>query len=420
MKKSLFLLMLPFVSLQAYSYSEPWQMFDRRLGMFIHWGVYSVGGYHEQEWMKKDMSKADYEKYLPQFSAEHFDPDKFIDVAESLGAEYIVITSKHHDGFCMWDTKTTDFNVMNTPCKRDVLKELSEACKRRNMQFGLYYSIPDWHHPNAYNKLSSHQLKSPNPGDEPDMDKYRAHVKAQIKELLTNYGEICCFFWDIPPNIDDPEMNALIRQLQPNIKINNRGWGGNEGDYSTPERDFGDWANRKRPLTETCDSVGAQSWGYRANEDYRTKSYLTKTIDRCLCEDSNYLLNIGPKSDGTLPEEAIKLFRNTGAWYKKIKPSFHGQILTDLISDRNVKIIKTPEYLYLHYPNGLTKTGIDLHPLKTLPEEAILLNTNTKLKSEVIIPTYRDEPSLHIYDIPIDDIPDEPPIIRLKFPTESK
>gem|GEM_PF-3169091 len=215
-------------------------------------------------------------------------------------------------------------------------------------------------------------------------------------------------------------MNALVRKLQPNIKINNRGWGGNEGDYSTPERDFGDWANRKRPLTETCDSVGAQSWGYRANEDYRTKSYLTKTIDRCLCEDSNYLLNIGPKSDGTLPKEAINLFSKTGAWYKKVKPSFHGEIITDLTSDRNVKIIKTPDYLYLHYPNGLTKTGIDLHPLKTLPEEAILLNTNTKLKSEVIIPTYRDEPSLHIYDIPIDDIPDEPPIIRLKFPTESK
>lgn len=421
MKKSLFLLMLPFVSLQAYSYSEPWQMFDRRLGMFIHWGVYSVGGYHEQEWMKKDMSKADYEKYLPQFSAEHFDPDKFIDVAESLGAEYIVITSKHHDGFCMWDTKTTDFNVMNTPCKRDVLKELSEACKRRNMQFGLYYSIPDWHHPNAYNKLSSHQLKSPNPGDEPDMDKYRAHVKAQIKELLTNYGEICCFFWDIPPNIDGPEMNALIRQLQPNIKINNRGWG-NEGDYSTPERDFGDWANRKRPYTETCDSVGAQSWGYRVNEDYRTKAYLTKTIDRCLCDNSNYLLNIGPKSDGTLPEEAIKLFRTTGVWYKKVKPSFHGQILTDLVSDKNVKIIKNQNYLYLHYPEGLTQTGIDLYPLTTLPKEAILLNTGAKLTSEVAPMTYRSEPSLHIYDIPLDEIPDEPPIIRLNFPTipESK
>ena len=141
MKKYLFLLLLPFVSLQAYSDPEPWQMFDRRLGMFIHWGVYSVGGYHEQEWMKLGLSKAEYEKYLPKFTAEHFDPDKFIDVAESLGAEYIVITSKHHDGFCMWDTKTTDFNVMNTPCKRDVLKELSEACKRRNMKFGLYYSI---------------------------------------------------------------------------------------------------------------------------------------------------------------------------------------------------------------------------------------------------------------------------------------
>ena len=166
--------------------------------------------------------------------------------------------------------------------------------------------------------------------------------------------------------------------------------------------------------------MGAQSWGYRVNEDYRTKAYLTKTIDRCLCEDSNYLLNIGPKSDGTLPEEAILLFKNTGAWYKKVKDSFHGQIITDLISDKNVKVVKNQNYLYLHYPNGLTQTGIDLYPLTTLPKEAILLNTGAKLTAEVAPMTYRSEPSLHIYNIPTDDIPAEPPVIRLEFASDQE
>ena len=237
-----------------------WNLFERRLGMFVHWGVYSVGGVHEQEWMRRGMSKADYEDYARRFTGERFDPDAWVDAAESFGAEYIVLTAKHHDGFCMWDTAMTDWKATRTPFGRDAVAELSAACRRRGMRLGLYYSNPDWHHPNAFNPLSTHQLPAPNPGDVPDMAKYRAYVKAQIGELLTRYGEIVCLFWDIPPHIVDPEMNALARRLQPGIMINNRGWS-DDGDYSTPERDWGDQGSAPARFAEVCDSLSGECQG---------------------------------------------------------------------------------------------------------------------------------------------------------------
>ena len=170
-----------------------WNMFDRRIGMFVHWGVHSVAGRHCQILWRDRMTRAEYEKLAERFTAEKFDADKFVDVAESAGADYIVFTAKHHDGFCMWDTATTDYKVTNTPVQRDVLAELAAACRRRGMKLGLYYSNPDWHHPNAHNPQSTHQIPL-QPGDRPDMEKYAAYVKAQVTELLSNYGEIACFF----------------------------------------------------------------------------------------------------------------------------------------------------------------------------------------------------------------------------------
>ena len=162
------LLVLTALSAAAATFGDGKGLFNQRLGMFVHWGIYSVNGWHEQEEMRGKMPRSEYEKVAERFTAEKFDADAFVDAAELLGAEYIVFTSKHHDGFCMWDTATTDFKVTNTPTKRDVLKEVAEACRRRGMKLGLYYSNPDWHHPNAHNEKSTHQIPL-QPGDEPDM-----------------------------------------------------------------------------------------------------------------------------------------------------------------------------------------------------------------------------------------------------------
>ena len=400
----------------AVKFEDGGGLFNRRLGMFVHWGIYSVNGFHEQERMRKRMPRAEYEAAASRFTAERFDADKFVDAAESLGAEYVVFTSKHHDGFCMWDTATTDFKVTNTPAKRDVLGELAAACRRRGMKLGLYYSNPDWHHPNAYNPLSTHQVP-PEPGDEPNLAKYREYVKAQITELLTNYGEIVCLFWDIPTKVAAPEMNELVRKLQPGILVNDRGWG-ERGDYSTPERkvpEGGAFTN----LTEACDSVGAQSWGYRADEDYRTVRHLTQAIDQALARGANFLLNVGPRADGTIPEEALVLLRRTGAWYRKVRESYR-DVVTDpeTVRGDGAVVTRRGETVYLHYPKGISSTGVNARPLAKLPRKALLLNDCTELKTELtVLP--RDwklgGESLHVYGIPAERLQDESAVLRLDF-----
>lgn len=391
-----------------------WQMFERRLGMFVHWGIYSVNGYHEQERMRKHLGRAEYEKAIEGFAAERFDADKWIDVAESAGAEYIVFTAKHHDGFCMWDTKVSEFKVTNSPAKRDVLKELADACRRRGMKLGLYYSNPDWHHPNAYNSRSTHQIL-PEERDAPDLVKYREYVKSQITELLTNYGEIVCLFWDIPTKVAAPEMDELVRRLQPGIRINDRGWG-NKGDYSTPERGIPDGAAFSQP-TEACDSVGAQSWGYRTNEDYHTVGYLTRAIDRTLSRGGNFLLNVGPKSNGEIPEEAVALMMKVGEWYSKVRESYRDvRTVTDMVDEEGCVLTCRGDTAYLHFTKGLQSTGIDLKPMRTQPRSVVLLNTGTHLESSVEKLPMNWEglvESLHLRGIPADNLANESVVIRM-------
>ncbi len=391
-------------------------MFDRRIGMFVHWGIYSVDGYHEQQRMRQRIGRKEYAKRMEAFTADKFDPNQWIDVAESAGAEYIVITAKHHDGFCMWDTATTDFKVTNTPAKRDVLRELSVACKRRGMKLGLYYSNPDWNHPNAYNPKSSHQIP-PEAGDVPDLARYREYVKAQITELLTGYGEVVCLFWDIPTKVSAPEMDELVRKLQPGIKINDRGWG-NVGDYSTPERGLPEGAAFTRP-TEACDSVGAQSWGYRATEDYHTLGYLTRAIDKTLARGGNFLLNVGPKAEGTIPPESAALMAGVGDWFRRVGESYKGvSVETNLVADADCIVTRKGNELYLHYPAGLTATGVDLKPMREHPKSVTLLNTGTPLTAAVdVLPRNWDKggASLHLQGIPADELANECAVIRVEL-----
>ena len=401
--------------------AERWNMFERRLGMFVHWGIYSVGEWHEQEEMRRGMSRAGYEKCAERFTTEKFDADALVDVAESASAEYIVFTAKHHDGFCMWDTKTTDFKVTNTPAKRDVLAELAVACRRRGMKLGLYYSNPDWHHPNAHNEKSSHQIPV-QPGDEPDMEKYAGYVKAQVTELLSNYGGIVCFFWDIPTKIERPEMDALVRRLQPRIMVNNRGWGNEDtSDYSTPERSYTAEGNDGRHV-EACDSVGAQSWGYRANEDYRTLRYLTGRIDAFLASGANFLLNVGPKSDGTVSDEAKAIMVKVGKWHRMVRDSFSGVANVPelkLDSAPDAIVTRRGDVLFVHFPKELDATGVDLRPLAAMPEKVTLLNAGKTLTAKVeLMPSnargYGRE-TLHVSGIPADELANECIVIRLDF-----
>ena len=410
------------LALVGTSVSFAGDLFERRLGMFVHWGIYSVDGWHEQQQMRMHLSRDEYAKRVSGFGAEQFDADALVSAAESMGATYLVFTTKHHDGFCLWDTKTTDFNVMKSPCGRDLLKEVSAACARRGMRFGIYYSNPDWHHPNAFNPKSSHQLDAPNPGDEPDLPKYVEYVKRQIVELCTNYGKLCCLFWDIPPRHDVPELNELVRRLQPGIEINDRGWG--PGDYSTPERNVPE-GSAFPEKTEACDSVDAESWGYRANADYHTVGYLTRAIDRTLSMGGNFLLNVGPRPDGRLTDEAAELLRKVGAWHARVAESYRDVTTeTNVVADARCIVTVRGKTMYLHYPRGLDRRGVDLSPIGTEPTAVTLLNTGAKLPFELVpMPrSYRElrRNCLHVRGIPADELANEGVVIKVEFPEQEE
>ena len=291
------------------------------------------------------------------------------------------------------------------------------------MKLGLYYSNPDWHHPNAHNDKATHQIPV-QPGDEPDMAKYAEYVKAQVTELLTNYGEIVCFFWDIPTKIDRPDMDALVRRLQPGIMVNNRGWANEEtSDYSTPERSYANGEGDGRHV-EACDSVGAQSWGYRANEDYRTLRYLTGRIDAFLASGANFLLNVGPKPDGTVPEEAKAIMAKVGKWHNKVRDSFSNVANLPelkLNSAQDAIVTRRGDTLFVHFPKGLDANGVDLRPLAMMPEKVTLLNNGKTLKANVeLMPSnaknYGRE-TLHVWGIPADELANECIVLRLDFAT---
>ena len=398
-----------------------------RFGMFLHWGLYAIPGVHEQVLARGDWSHADYEALAARFDPVRFDPDAWVRLAEEAGMTYLCFTAKHHDGFCLWDTRETDYSITHTPYGRDVLAMLAEACARRHMKLSLYYSLPDWHHPDAYNPLSSHQWKAKNPGGG-DFARYLAFVKAQVRELLTNYGEIYTFFWDIPPHIDDPSVNDLVRSLQPGILINDRGF--DRGDFATPERTVPD-GDRFPAMTEACQSVGAESWGWRTDEDYFSARHLMSSIDKIMAMGGSYLLNVGPDALGEIPAKSRALVARIGRWYRQVSGSLEGAG----VPRRSYHLRGEDPYIaterdgvtYFHFWQGLCRTAVTfLDDDLPAPRRAVLCNTGEELRLRyATLPTLLDEDHVarrktwSIADIPVDAIPDEPPVIAVEWSADS-
>lgn len=346
--------------------------FENKFGMFIHWGVYSVLGLHEQALARYDLDFDEYEKKALSFNPTEYDPEKWVLLAKRAGMKYICFTTKHHDGFCMWDTKQTDYNIMNTPYGKDVLKMLSDACQKHGMLLSLYYSNPDWHHPYGYNpSCPTHQWKAKYK-NQVDTQKYREFIKAQIRELLTNYGPIYTFFWDIPPNIEDPSLNELVRQLQPDIYINDRGW--SEGDFSTPEREY-ESQNEKCfiRMTEACNSVGQQSWGYRTNEDFYSKRHICCAIDRYMSQGASYLLNVGPDANGVITPEYETHLMRVADWYNRMQGCLEfakpDPVDYGIRHNKYVATVKDNK-TYLHFYEGLISTSVSIKNYTEKPKKS--------------------------------------------------
>ena len=319
-----------------------WQ--DKRFGMFIHWGPVSLTA-REIGWSRGSETPIEvYDNLYKQFNPTSFNADEWVTIARTAGMKYIVLTTKHHDGFCLWDTKLTDFNIMNSPFKRDVVKELAAACKKQGIGFGTYYSTCDWHHPDFPLTSPGGNVKR----EKSDLDAYNRYLVGQISELITNYGPLITLWCDVPQMFEGRGVNTikLARRLQPDIVINDRT--GDGGDYSTPEQTIGGF-NMNRPW-ESCMTLSAHNqWAWGGPKDG------VKSLASCLGMliggaggDGNILLNVGPRPDGRIdPEQAARL-KEMGDWLEKYGESIYGTRGGPWKPNKSVASTRKGNIVYLH------------------------------------------------------------------------
>ena len=387
---------------------------EKRFGMFVHWGIYACSGRHEQEQMRYNVPPAVYEKYADIFNPVKFDPAQWLDMIQENGMQYLVFTAKHHDGFCMWDTAETNYNIMNTPYGKDIVGMLAEECHKQKFPLELYYSCVDWHHP-AYPNLGRHHEITTDPSKH-DMDQYMDYLKRQITELCTHYGEIHGIWWDMNvPQLADTSVNALIRKLQPKAVINNRGY--DPGDYSTPERNFQDEVFRPFDgITEACDSVSMNSWGYCADDDLFSSRKLERQIALYTSLGSNFLLNAGPGPDGTFPERAVKLLNRIGSWYSCVKSALTAPPCP-LLQNKNILCTGGGKELNLIFLETPQAESVRLEGLDILPERCELLNSGETLPATLEASVYDRHlaPMVRLRHLPVERMNNEIQIIRMSF-----
>jgi alpha-L-fucosidase len=395
--------------------------FQRRFGLFIHWGIYAVDAWHEQDIFRRRRTREDYDRSMRRFNPRRFDPDAWLDLAEEAGMRYLCFTTKHIDGFCMWDSAHTTYSVTHTPYGKDILAMLAEACHRRDVPLCLYHSIVDMHHPNYPNAGRSYEFPGPQAGDEPDLGRYLAYLKAQVRELCTRYGKIHGFWWD--GNVlehRDPSINAMIRELQPGIIINNRGM--DDGDFGTPERDWDESVRTERRFEkpiEACQALGRQSWGHRRGEDYYTDKHLLRGIANILAKGGNYLLNTGPKADGTIAREDARLLRAIGRWHRIAREALYDtEPCSSLTENRDVLLTRRGNTFYVILHREPATRAVELIPFTLRPRSAVLLNTGRPVKSTTdMLPwQFRHQRGyLCLHGLPLSVLNTTVPVIRLDF-----
>jgi alpha-L-fucosidase len=310
---------------------------DARFGMFIHWGLYAIpagewnGDKNHAEWIRHSakIPLTEYDKFVNEFNPTNFSATAWARMAKHAGMKYLVITSKHHDGFCLWDSKLTDFDVMSTPFKRDILKELRSACKREGIRFCTYHSTMDWHHPDYLPRRDWEAGTRSVEGA--DFDRYISHLRGQLKELVKGYRPGIMWFDGEWEDTWTHEMGVAtynyMRMLDREIIVNNRvdkgrqgmsgmnKEGGFAGDYGTPEQEIPatgipgvDW--------ESCMTMN-DHWGYnKADGKWKSSQDMVRKLIDIASKGGNYLLNIGPMADGTFPEESIQRLEEIGKWMK--------------------------------------------------------------------------------------------------------
>lgn len=366
---------------------------EARFGMFIHWGIYSIpAGFYEGksisnsgEWImnKAKIPLADYKKYANQFNPSLFDAKSFVALAKEAGMKYMIITSKHHDGFSMFGSKSNPFNVVDaTPFKRDILKELSKECQKQGIKFGFYYSqAQDWSHPgglgNNWDKVMPRV----------DNETYvREKAIPEVKQLLTEYGPIGIFWWDTPRQMSKAAIDSLylMTQLQKDIITNDRLGEGRPGDYVTFERGIPK-QKPDAPYWEICQPISA-SWGYRSDDTkFQSGSKLIQNLIDIASKGGNYLLNVSPTDQGILKPEAVERLKMVGKWMSKNNEAIYdteaGPCALPDWGRITMKTVNAKAVLYLHVFNWPKDGKLPVMVTNKVESCYLLTNKNMKFKT---------------------------------------
>ncbi|WP_018565451.1 alpha-L-fucosidase [Streptomyces sp. PsTaAH-124] len=325
-----------------------------RFGMFVHFGLYSLAARHEWVRSRETMSQEAYDRYLDRFEPDLFDARELARAARAAGMRYAVLTAKHHDGFCLYDSALTSYTSQRA-VGRDLVREFVEAMRAEGLRVGLYYSLLDWQHPD-FTVDEHHPLRGTPAADEPrDMARYRTYLHGQVRELLTGYGPIDLLFFDFtypgkgPEEWGAAELLSMVRALQPDILVNDRL--GIPGDYVTPEQYQPDRPLERdgAPVTwEACHTLNG-SWGYdRDNHAYKDPALLVRMLVESVACGGNLLLNVGPTGRGALDPRARGTLEAIGAWLALHERSVRGAGPSGLQAPPHTLCTRVGHRLYLH------------------------------------------------------------------------
>ena len=416
---------------EAYEKRVKW-FTEARFGMFIHWGLYAIPA--RGEWIRSTerISIEDYEPYFEEFDPVDYDPKKWAKLAKQAGMKYAVLTAKHHDGFCLFDSQLTEYKSTNTKCGRDLVREYLEAFRAEGLKVGLYYSLLDWHHPDypKYNDWNHPMRQNPSYADEKiDFDRYLDYMHGQVRELCTNYGKLDILWFDFSYGEMKGEMwrgselVKMVRSYQPDIIMDNRLEGGGDafgslvtdspsdfcGDFVSPEQIVPPNGIRRQDGTpvvwEACVTMN-NSWGYtQRDKNYKPAPMLIKKLVECVSKGGNLLINVGPDARGNIPEESVNILESVAVWMKRNSASIYGCGLSDLEKPDYGRITASADGKKIYYHVMEPQIGfVPLHGVKKEEIKKIRLladGSELKIADSWIITSYPDLVFVSFGDSPL-------------------